>query len=88
MNESTTNLTAHFTGRASLAVLGVKIRKMDLLAPVRKLVHIPQKTVKDAPFEKLFDAFITVGDPANAFCLHCRHRQADGANSERNLSPP
>lgn len=60
MNESTTNLTAHFTGRASLAVLGVKIRKMDLLAPVRKLVHIPQKTVKDAPFEKLFDAFISL----------------------------
>ena len=44
MNESTTNLTPHFTGGASLAAIGVKIRQLDLLAPIRQLVHIEQKT--------------------------------------------
>lgn len=60
MNESTTNLTTHFTGSASLAAIGVKIRQLDLLAPIRKLVHIPQKTVKDTPFEKVSDAFTSM----------------------------
>jgi hypothetical protein len=60
MNEFTTNLTQHFTSCASLAALGIKLRKLDLLAPIRKLVHIPQKTVKDTPFEKVYDAFISI----------------------------
>lgn len=60
MNKTTTNLTPHFTGSASLAALGIKIRKLDLLEPIRKLVSIPQKTVKDSPFEKLSDAFISI----------------------------
>ena len=60
MNESTTNLTPHFTGSASLAVIGVKIHQLDLLAPIRKLVQIPQKTVKDTPFEKVSDAFTSI----------------------------
>lgn len=60
MNESTTNLTQRFTSSASLAALGVKIRQLDLLAPIRKLVHIPQKTVKDTPFEKVSDAFTSI----------------------------
>lgn len=60
MNKSTTNLIPHFTGCASLAAIGIKIRQMDLLAPIRKLVHIPQKTVKDTPFEKVTDAFISM----------------------------
>jgi hypothetical protein len=60
MNESTTNLAPHFTGSASLAAIGVHLRQLDLLAPIRKLVHISQKTVKDNPFEKLSDAFISI----------------------------
>ena len=60
MNKSTTNLIPHFTGCASLAAIGVKIHQLDLLAPIRKLVHIPQKTVKDTPFEKVTDAFISM----------------------------
>jgi hypothetical protein len=60
MNKSTTNLTPHFTGSASLAAIGVRIRQLDPLAPIRKLVHISQKTVKDSPFEKLSDAFISI----------------------------
>jgi hypothetical protein len=54
------NLIPHFTGRASLGAIGVKIQKLDLLAPIRKLVDIPQKTVKDTPFEKVSDAFISI----------------------------
>lgn len=60
MNASTTNLTSHFTGSASLAAIGVKIRQLDLLAPIQKLVHIPQKTIKDTPFEKVSDAFTSI----------------------------
>lgn len=60
MSECTTTETRRFTSCASLAVLGIKIRKLDLLAPIRKLVHIGQKTVKDTPFEKLYDAFISI----------------------------
>lgn len=60
MNQSTTNLTPHFTSSASLAAIGVRIRQLDLLAPIRKLVHISQKTVKDSPFEKVSDAFISI----------------------------
>ena len=60
MNESPTNLTPHFTGSASLAAIGVKMHQLDVLAPIRTLVHIPQKIVKDTPFEKLADAFIGI----------------------------
>jgi len=60
MDKLTTNLTPHLTSCASLAALGIKICKLDLLAPIRKLVHIPQKTVKDTPFEKVYDAFISI----------------------------
>ena len=60
MTESTMKLTQRFTGCASLAALGIKLRTLDLLAPIRKLVQIPQKTVKDTPFEKLSDAFISI----------------------------
>lgn len=60
MTESSIELTPCFTGCASLAALGIKLRKLDLLAPIRKLVHIPQKTVKDTPFEKLSDAFVSI----------------------------
>lgn len=60
MTESTMKLTQRFTGCASLAALGIKLRTLDLLSPIRKLVQIPQKTVKDTPFEKLSDAFTTI----------------------------
>ncbi|MBO0783368.1 MAG: hypothetical protein J2P37_31535 [Ktedonobacteraceae bacterium] len=60
MTESPMKLTPCFTGSASLAALGIKLRTLDLLAPIRKLVEIPQKTVKDAPFEKPSEAFIGI----------------------------
>jgi hypothetical protein len=60
MNQSITKPTQHFTGAASLAVVGMKLRDLDLLAPVRELVQIEQKTMKDTPFDKLQDAFISI----------------------------
>ncbi|EFH88905.1 hypothetical protein [Ktedonobacter racemifer] len=60
MTESPMKLTPHFTGCASLAALGIKLRKLDLLAPIRQHMQILQKTVKDTPFEKVFDALINL----------------------------
>src|SRR5260370_37836714 len=61
MNESTTTKTTrHFSPCASLAVLGVKLRQLDLFGPIRKRVQIAQKTVKHTPIEKLYDAFISL----------------------------
>ena len=48
------------TPRASLAALGVKLCALDLFAPIRQLVRIPQKTVKHTPLDKLYDCFISI----------------------------
>src|SRR5438874_1375978 len=56
MNESTTK---HFTGCASLAAVGVKLRQLDVFGPIRKTVRIAQKTVKHTPIDKVYDAFIS-----------------------------
>jgi hypothetical protein len=48
------------TAHASLAALGVKLRQLDFLAPLREGVQIAQKTVKYSPFEKLTDCFIGI----------------------------
>jgi len=60
MNESTTKATKHFTGCASLAALGVKLRQLDVFGPIRKTVQIAQKAVKHTPIDKLYDAFISL----------------------------
>jgi hypothetical protein len=48
------------TPHASLAALGVKLREIDLLAPIRTLVTVPQKSVTYTPFDKLSDCFIGI----------------------------
>lgn len=48
------------TPHASLAALGVTLRQLDLLAPLREEVKIAQKAVKYTPFEKLSDCFIGI----------------------------
>jgi len=50
----------HFSPCAGLAALGVKLRALDIFGPIRERVQIQQKTVKDRPAEKLYDAFITL----------------------------
>jgi hypothetical protein len=60
MNQSITQTERHFTARASLAAIGVKLRQIDLFGPIRKTVRIAQKTVKHTPIDKLYDAFISM----------------------------
>jgi hypothetical protein len=60
MNESTTLRTNQFTGCASLATLGVKLKELQLFEPIEQCVHIAQKTIKDRPSDKLYDAFISL----------------------------
>src|SRR5258706_8658844 len=60
MNESTTHRTKQFTGCASLAALGVKLNALKLFEPIEQRVHIAQKTIKDRPSDKLYDAFISL----------------------------
>ena len=49
-----------FSPRASLATIGLKLRQLDFFKTIRETVHIPQKTVKHSPTEKLYDAFIAI----------------------------
>ena len=49
-----------FSPRASLATIGLKLRRLDLFKPIRETVRVPQKTVKHTPAEKLYDAFVAI----------------------------
>ena len=51
-------LVRRSTPHASLAAVGIKVRQLDLFAPIREQVRIAQKTVKFTPTDKLYDAFI------------------------------
>jgi hypothetical protein len=57
-----------FTPAASLAALGARLRSLDLFDAIRQHVHIPQKTVVDAPADKLFDAFVALLSGAHGLC--------------------
>lgn len=59
MGESITMSMNHFSLAASLAAIGVKIKQLNLLDPIRTQVHIQQKTVKHTPADKLSDALIS-----------------------------
>jgi hypothetical protein len=56
MNEK----NCHHSPRATLAVLGLKLQALGLLAPIREKVKIAQKTIKHNPLDKPQDAFITI----------------------------
>ena len=60
MNESTTWATKTFTCHASLAALGLKLAELKLFEPIAQQVQIAQKTIKDRPSDKLYDAFISI----------------------------
>lgn len=61
MQECTTsNPLRHFSARASLAAIGLKLCEIDLFGPIRARVQIAQKTVKHQPVDKLLDAFIAI----------------------------
>lgn len=48
----------HLSARAFLAGIGAKLSSLELFRPITEQVKIAQKTVKDTPSEKLYDAFI------------------------------
>src|SRR6266568_3895442 len=60
MNESTTALTKQFTGCAMLAAIGIKLRDLKVFEPIEHTVQIAQKTIKDRPSDKLYDALISI----------------------------
>ena len=60
MNESTTWPTKQFTSSASLAAIGIKLTELKLFEPIKQTVQIAQKTVKDTPTDKLYDALISL----------------------------
>ena len=60
MTECSIPTERYFTACASLAALGVQLKRLDVFGPVRETVHIEQKTVKHTPADKLYDAFISL----------------------------
>src|SRR2546427_8334960 len=60
MNESTTPATKQFTSCASLAAIGIKLRELRVFQPIEQTVQIAQKTIKDSPTDKLYDALISL----------------------------
>ena len=53
-------ITGYYTPAASLAALGVKLQQINVFGPIKRLVHIAQKTVRYGPIDKLYDSFITM----------------------------
>ena len=79
MNESITPVTKQFSSCASLAALGIKLRELKLFEPIEHTVHIAQKTIKDRPTDKLYDAFISLLAGAHGLVEINTRLRADGA---------
>ena len=79
MNESTTPLIKQFTGCATLAAIGIKLRELKVFQPIRQSVQIAQKTIKDSPSDKLYDAFISLLAGAHGLVEINTRLRADGA---------
>jgi hypothetical protein len=64
----TRQTTQHYTPRATLAALGLKVRSLKLFDTIKEHVFIKQKTVRHTPVEKLNDAFIAILAGAHGLC--------------------
>jgi hypothetical protein len=62
-----------------LAALGCKLQALDLFAPVRTLVQIPQKILHYSPTDKLYDAVIALLAGAHGFSEINSRLRADPA---------
>ena len=60
MNESIIPLTKQFTGSATLAAIGIQMKELKVFEPIEQTVQIAQKTIKDQPTDKLYDALISL----------------------------
>lgn len=54
------SVARHYTPRATLCALGVKVRSLKLFDTIDERVRIRQKTIRHTPVEKLQDAFIAI----------------------------
>ncbi len=79
MNEFTTPLSKQFTGCATLAAIGIKLRELKVFQPMKQTVQIAQKTIKDSPTDKLYDAFISRLSGAHGLVEINTRLRADGA---------
>src|SRR5579884_223021 len=79
MNESTTPLSKQFTGSATLAAIGIKLRELKVFQPIQQSVQIAQKTIKDSPSDKLYDALISLLAGAQGLVEINTRLRADGA---------
>src|SRR5437660_4131393 len=79
MNESTTPVIKQFTGCATLAAIGIKLRELNVFQPIKQTVQIAQKTIKDSPIDKLYDAFISLLAGAHGLVEINTRLRADGA---------
>lgn len=52
--------TQHFSPRATLAALGIRVCSLRFFDTIAEHVRIKQKTVRHTPMEKLTDAFIAI----------------------------
>lgn len=60
MAPSTTASSVSFTSYVPLAAIGLYLRQIDFLAPIREHVKIEQKKRVHSPLDKLTDAFISI----------------------------
>ncbi len=60
MNEFIIPLTKQFTGSATLAAIGIQMKDLKVFEPIEHTVQIAQKTIKDQPTDKLYDALISL----------------------------
>ena len=79
LQSTSSELRRRGTPRASLAALGLKLLQLDLFAPIREHVYIPQKTVKYSPTDKLYAVFIACLAGARGIVETNRRLRADPA---------
>jgi Transposase DDE domain len=79
MNESSITLTKQFTGCATLAAIGIQMKELKLFEPIEQTVQIVQKTIKDSPTDKLYDALISLLAGAHGLVEINTRLRADGA---------
>jgi hypothetical protein len=79
MNESTTALTKPFTGCATLAASGIKLRDLKVVHPIEQTVQLGQKTSKESPSDQRYDAFISLLAGAQGLVELTSRLRADAA---------
>src|SRR5438552_1363549 len=80
MNESIITLIKQFTGCATLAAIGIQMKELKLFEPIEHTVQIAQKTIKDSPTDKLYDALISLLAGAHGLVEINTRLRADAAS--------